>query len=629
MTINKSSVMSWTKRDWFFCLILAVVTMLAYQPAWHGGLLWDDDNCSTPSELRSLDGLRRIWFQPRATAQYYPLLYSSYWIQQRLLGDSTTGYHLVNLLLHIGCVVLVLKILRFLRVPGAELAAMIFALHPVNVETVAWIAERKNALSGIFALAATLFYLKFDESRDLEVASRDSSTSFHSARNDKTHRSRRSYALAIGLFLLGLLSKTAIVTLPLAWLVIFWWKRGAISWRRDIVPSIPFFFLAAVAGLVTRWFENTGIGYKATILDLSLLDRCLIAGRAFWFQLGNLLCPSNLMFVYPRWEINSHVWWQYLFPLAVLGLLGILWSLRRWSRAPLAGVLIYIVLLLPSLGFLNIYFFIYSFVADHWQYLACLGIITPCASGIVLLAGHFKRWQAWLEPGTILLSGGVLFLLTWQQSRMYTDIETLYRTTIARNPACWMAYCNLGNILYRANRIPEAMDLFKQALRTKPAAAYYSLGNALLQTGRTSEAIDPYKQALRINPDYAEAHNNLASALLLTGRTSEAIAEFEHALRINPDYDQAHNNLGNALIQTGRASEAIDHFKQALRVTPNSASAHNNLGAALGQMGRISEAIAEFKAALRINSNYVDARNNLTKLEALQKTAPAKIDGKR
>ena len=158
--------MSESKRsDWFFCLILAVVTILAYQPAWHGGLLWDDDNCTTPRELRSLDGLRRIWFQPRATAQYYPLLYTSYWVQQRLWGDSTTGYHLVNLLLHIGCVVLVLKILRFLRVPGAELAAIIFALHPVNVETVAWIAERKNTLSGIFALAATLCYLKFDESR--------------------------------------------------------------------------------------------------------------------------------------------------------------------------------------------------------------------------------------------------------------------------------------------------------------------------------------------------------------------------------------------------------------------------------------------------------------------------------
>ena len=592
--------MSWTKRDWFFCLILAAVTILAYQPAWHGGLLWDDDNCTTPPELRSLDGLRRIWFQPRATAQYYPLLYTSYWVQQRLLGDSPSGYHLVNLLLHIGCVVLVLKILRFLRVPGAELAAVIFALHPVNVETVAWIAERKNTLSGIFALAATFSYLKFDE-----------------------NRSRPSYALAIGLFLLGLLSKTAIVTLPLAWLMIFWWKRGAISWRRDVVPSIPFFFLSAAAGLVTRWFENTGIGYKTTILDLSLLDRCLIAGRAFWSQLGKLLWPSNLMFVYPRWEINAGVWWQYLFPLAVLGLLGVLWNFRRWSRAPFAGVLIYLFLLLPSLGFLNIYFFIYSFVADHWQYLACLGIITPCASGIVLLAGHFKRWQGWIEPGVTLLVAGTLFLLTSQQSRMYTDIETLYRTTIARNPTCWMAQVNLGNILYQSNRVPEAMDLFNLAMGIKPAVAHYSLGNALLQKGRTSGAIEQYKEALRIDPNYAETQNNLGNALLLIGQTSKAIDQYQQALRINPGNAKTHNNLGNALVQTGRAAEAIDHYKQALRIHPTSADAHNNLASALAQMGRISEAIEQLKAALRIKPHDIDTQNNLTKLEALQKTAPA------
>src|SRR6267154_4187376 len=417
--------MDWSKRDWFFCLILAVITMLAYQPAWRGGILWDDDANIGGPELRTLDGLRRMWFVPRTTQQYYPLLHTSYWLQQRLWGDSATGYHLVNLLLHIGCVVLVLRILRFLRVPGAELAAIIFALHPVNVETVAWIAERKNTLSGIFALAATLFYLKFDESRDRQW-------------NDGPQdRGYSSYALAIGLFLLGLLSKTAIVTLPLAWLVIFWWKRGAISWRRDVVPSIPFFFLAAAAGLVTRWFENTGIGYQATILDLSLLDRCLIAGRAFWFQLGKLFWPSNLTFVYPRWEISAAVWWQYLFPLAVLGLLGFSWSLRRRSRAPLAGVLVYLFLLLPSLGFLNIYFFVYSFVADHWQYLASLGIIVPCASGIVLLAGRTERWRAWLEPAMTLVLAGALFVLTWKQSRMYTDIETLYRATITRNSASW------------------------------------------------------------------------------------------------------------------------------------------------------------------------------------------------
>jgi tetratricopeptide (TPR) repeat protein len=593
--------MSWWKRDWFFCLILAVVTMLAYEPAWYGGLLWDDKAHVGGPELRTLDGLRRIWFVPRTTQQYYPVLHTSFWLQQRLWGDSTTGYHLLNLLLHVGCVVLVLKILRLLRIPGAELAAIIFALHPVNVETVAWISERKNTLSGLFGLAATLLYLKFDESR-----------------------SRRAYALAIGLFVFGLLSKTAIVALPLAWLAIFWWKRNAISWRRDVVPVIPFVFLSASAGLMTSWVEYGNIAHKARILDLTLVDRCLIAGRAFWFQLGKLLWPSDLMFVYPRWDINAGVWWQYLFPMGVLGLLVILWSLRRWSRAPLAGVLVYIFLLLPSLGFLNIYFFLYSFVADHWQYLACLGIITPCASGIVLVAGQLKRWRVWLEPAVMLVLGGVLFVLTWQQSRMYNDNETLYRTTIARNPACWMAQVNLGNILDKTNRIPEAMDLYNQALRIKPDVGHYSLGNAYLRKGRTSEARDQYEQALRINPDYAEAHNNLGNAWLQTRRTSEAIEQYEQALRINPDFVAAHNHLGNTLVETGRASEAIDHFKHALRINPNSASTHKNLGGALAQLGRISEAIAEFKAALRISPGYIDARNNLSKVEAVQNNTPAK-----
>jgi tetratricopeptide (TPR) repeat protein len=367
-----------------------------------------------------------------------------------------------------------------------------------------------------------------------------------------------------------------------------------ISWRRDVAPLIPFLFLSAAAGLMTSWVEygNLGYSYKASTLAFSPMDRCLIAGRAFWFQLAKLLWPLNLIFVYPRWEINAGVWWQYLFPLAVLALLGILWSLRRWSRAPLAGVLVYIFILLPTLGFLNQFFFIYSFVSDHWQYLACLGIITPCASGILLLGRRLKYWQAWLELGTALLLGGALFLLTWQQSGMYTNAETLYRTTIVRNPACWMAYNNLGNTLHQAGRMPEAMDLFKQALR--------------------------------INPDNAEAYYNLGNVLSLTGRNSEAIGQYEQALRINPNFAKAHNNLGNVLSQTGRTSEAIGQYRQALWINSNYADAHNNLGAVLGQMGRISEAIEQLRAALRINPNYVDARNNLAKLEALEKTTPEK-----
>jgi tetratricopeptide (TPR) repeat protein len=594
--------MSSSKRDWFFCLILGVVTMLAYQPAWHGGLIWDDEaNIATP-ELCSLDGLRRIWFVPRTTQQYYPLLYTSYWIQQRLWADSPTGYHLVNILLHIGCAVLVLRILRFLQIPGAELATIIFALHPVNVESVAWISERKNTLSGVFGLAATLAYLTFDE-----------------------NRSRHTYVLAIGLFLFGLLSKTAIVTLPLAWLVIVWWKRGAMSWRRDVTAMIPFFCLSVAAGLMTLWVEHGNMAYKeSAVLAFSPIDRCLIAGRAFWFQLAKVLWPLNLMFVYPPWEINAAVWWQYLFPIATLGLLGLLWSVQRWSRGPLAGVLIYISLLLPTLGFLNQYFFIYSFVSDHWQYLPCLGIIVPCASGIVLLADRLRYLQAWFEPSMTLILGGTLFLLTWQQSRIYTDNETLYRSAIARNPACWMAYTNLGQMLYESDRIPEAMDLFKQATRIKPAVAHYCLANALVRTGRASEAIDEYKQSLEIDPGYAEAHTNLGDALLLMNRTSEAIDEYEHALQISPDHAHAHINLANALVKIGRISDAVDHYKHAVRITPSSASLHNNLGAALARIGRISEATHEINIALRINPKDTDARNNLIKLESLPKITPEK-----
>jgi len=279
---------------------------------------------------------------------------------------------------------------------------------------------------------------------------------------------------------------------------------------------------------------------------------------------------------------------------------------------------------LPSLGFANIYFFLYSFVADHWQYLACLGIITPCASGIVLLAGQLKSWQPWFERGTIALLAGTLFFLTWQQSQMYSNAETLYRTTITRNPACWLAYDHLIDTLYQANRIAEAMNLFEEELRINPAEAHYNLGFALLRKGRTSEAIDQYEQALRINPDYTEVRNNLASALVMTGRFSEAIDQCNEVLRIDPNSSEAHDNLGNALAQTGRASEAIDHYRQTLRMSPNSSDAHSNLGAALALMGRIPEAIEELKSAVRINPNNTDARNNLTKVEALQKSSQEK-----
>jgi protein O-mannosyl-transferase len=288
-------VVSWfsRSRNWLLAAALAATVFLAYRPAWQGALIWDDDAHVTRPELQSWHGLYRIWFDLKATQQYYPLLHSAFWIESRLWGRDTLGYHLVNIFLHITAAILVAVILRRLAIPGAYLAAAIFALHPVNVESVAWITELKNTLSTVFYLSAALVYLGFD------------------------HRRRASlYAGALGLFVLGLLSKTTTATLPAALLVVFWWQRGRLSWRRDVLPLIPFFVLGAAAGLFTAWVERVIGGAQGADFNFTIVERCLIGGRAVWFYLSKLFWPVNLTFIYPRWHVSQGVWWQYLFPLA-------------------------------------------------------------------------------------------------------------------------------------------------------------------------------------------------------------------------------------------------------------------------------------------------------------------------
>ena len=321
-------------RDLLLAAALVSAVLLAYHPAWHGGLIWDDDGHVTRPELRSWQGLYRIWYEPGATQQYYPALHTAFWIEHRLWGDATLGYHLVNVLLHAAAAALVALVLRRLAVPGAYLAAAVFALHPVHVESVAWITEQKNTLSAVFYLAAMLVYLRFDRTRKL-----------------------LPYCCALGLFVLGLESKTVTATLPAALLVIFWWQRGRLSWRRDVLPLVPFFVLGAAAGLVTAVFERKLIGAEGAAFDWSILDRCLIAGRAICFYLGKLFWPADLIFIYPRWHIDPSDWRQYLYPAAAVGLLAAawaVWAVRRW-RGPLAAMLYFVGTLLPVLGFCNVY----------------------------------------------------------------------------------------------------------------------------------------------------------------------------------------------------------------------------------------------------------------------------------
>jgi tetratricopeptide (TPR) repeat protein len=584
-------------------LLIVCCTLLAYLPALNGGLLWDDAAHITRPELRSLHGLWRIWSDLGATQQYYPLLHSAFWIEYKLWGDALLGYHLANLLLHAAAALLVMLIMRRLGLPGAWLAALIFALHPVCVESVAWIAEQKNTLSTVFYLSAALLYLHFD-------------------------RTRRGshYFLALALFVLALLSKTVTDTLPAALLVVFWWQRGRLGWKRDVSPLLPWFGLGAAAGLFTAWVERKFVLAEGPDFALTLVERFLVAGRAVWFYLGKLVWPANLMFFYPRWRVDSAEWWQYLFPLAVLAALAGSCLLARKRRGPLAGALIFVGTLFPALGFFNVYPFIYSYVADHFQYSASLGIIVPVASGLASAARTgARRWAAAAACVALAALGAV----TWRQCGMYQDIETLFQETLERNPTCWIAHYNLGVLIAGIpGRKEEAIQHYREAARLKPdyARAHYNLALALSQASDgLPEAIAEYRAALRANPNAAEAHNNLGLALSkFPDRLPEAIEEYRAALRIDPESAEAHNNLGIALLNTpGRVSEAIPHFQAALRIKPDSAEVHNNLGGALSlEPGRLQEAIEEYKMALSIQSDYPDARYNLE--VALSKVREAK-----
>jgi protein O-mannosyl-transferase len=620
------------RQDWLLALLLVVVTMVAYLSAWNGTPIWDDDAQLTKPELRSLDGLARIWTQPGATQQYYPLVHSCFWLESQLWGNWPAGYHLLNILLHCTSALLLVRILRLLQIPGAWLAAAIFALHPIQVESVAWISELKNMLSGVFYFGSLLAYLKFHQSRNL-----------------------RFYLAALILFGFGLLSKTVIATLPAALLVILWWKGGKLSWKEDILPLVPFFLLGTAAGLFTAWVERNLVGANGSDFNYSIIERSLIAGRAIWFYLDKLFWPLDLIFVYPRWQVSQTAWWQYLFPTAVLLLLAVLIGLSRRWRGPLAGFLFFIGTLFPALGFFNVYPFRYSLVADHFQYLAGLGMMVLVASGIDL---ELRRGQLRLHPTGSILCGtllATLAILTWQQSAMYTNIGTLWRTTIERNPKAWMAHDNLGALLLREGQVDEAIVHFRKAVEidANQAEPQANLGNALLQKGELDDAVAQYFKALALKPNSAEVHYNLGNALLRKGQTDGAIAEYEKALAILPDYADVHNNLGIVLFQKGDVDQAIAHYQRALEINPQDVQARANLAwtlatspqtslmkilavklaqqanertgganptilrilaAAFAQAGRFSEAVATAERSLQLAT----VQNNVPLAEALR-----------
>lgn len=503
--------------------LIVLLTFVAYIPALRGGFLWDDHTLITENRLiKAGDGLYRFWFTTEPE-DYWPLTSTAWWLEWRLWGATPMGYHIVNVLLHAANAVLVWMILRRLKIAGAWVAGLVFAIHPVNVATAAWISEQKNTQSMFFFALAILLYLKFDEEGQW-----------------------RWYGWSLAAFLLALLSKAAVVMLPVVLLGCVWWIRGQVRWK-DFLRTVPFFVLSLGLGLATVWFQHRhriAVGLPPQVV--SFASRLATAGSVPWFYLCKAVLPFQLTAIYSNWQIHDACWTSYLLGAILVGGLAVFWWKRNtWGRPLFFGFGYFVATLFPVLGFFNQSFHRLSAVADHWQYFS---IVAPIA--LLVAAGEWiscrlgQRGRSWeVILGVTVLA--ILGVATWTRASVYANAETFWRDNVAKDPDAYVARNGLGIALAQSGRLEEAIEQFRQTLRLKPdfVEAYYNLGGALAQLDRTGEAIQQFQQAIRLKPNYAEAHNNLANTLAQADRLGEAIEQYEEALRLRPDSAETRSNL--------------------------------------------------------------------------------------
>jgi len=642
---------------------------LAYARVFNAGFIWDDESHLTrnPCVVGPL-GLKETWTSARAV--YYPLVLTTFWVVHKFVGLSPWPYHLLNVFLHAGSAVLLWQVLRQLNVRGAWLGAALWALHPVMVQSVAWVTELKNTQSGFFYLLSIFCFLKwaadknaslpsplssqgkrqgegFDIKRETPIASpltsvlspsRSREAERAAANTELKSRGRMrwwNFGLSLFFFVLATLSKPSVVMLPVVLALCVWWRTGRIYWRH-IAALVPFMLISALASVWTILEQKFHAGAIGAEWAQTWPERLIIAGRAIWFYMAKLAWPYPLIFIYPRWEINSSQLMAYLPLIAALAGLLALWLIRaKWSRAVFFAAAYYVVSLFPVLGFFSVYFFRYSFVSDHFQYLASVGPLALAGAAIVTTVGRFGETLSRLASdtdapqfsGNIALvrskslrlpaTSGVLLLLlvflTWQQTAVYQNLVTLYTATLAKNPGCWMAHYNLGIALKDQGNADAAIAHYRRAieLRSSYAEAHYNLGRLLVQKGLLDEAIAHYEKALEINPADAEAHNNLGATLFANGHVDAAIAHYRKALAIQPDYADASCNLANALLSNGDLEGAIGYYSACLAISPDQAEAQYNLASALLRRGRTDEAIVHYQKVLELRPDNPDAHANL------------------
>jgi tetratricopeptide (TPR) repeat protein len=633
----------WRSFPWLPAVGLFLLVVIVYIPSMTNGFIWDDPQYVVDNPtLKSADGLWQIWTDPTSLPQYYPMVHTTFWIEARLWRtDTAPGYHVDNILLHALAAVLLWRALALLKIPWPLLVAAIFALHPVMVESVAWVTERKNVLSLVFYLLA--FHAYF-QSGLLDIP--------EAAGVHPRPHPRAWYIASLVLFLLALFSKTVTCSLPAAMLLIVWWKRGSLRWR-DVRPLLPMFFLGLILSQVTSYLEHTQVGAAGPDFNWSPVDRLLIAGHALCFYAVKLLWPHPLIFMYPKWNLHLDRGWQFIYPAIAGAVLLGLWIARRWiGRGPLTAMLFFAGTLVPALGFVNVYPMRYSFVADHFQYLASIGVIVlivACLERIVRSSGVPQLWLRALVAIVILAP---LAWLTWQQQGIYQSPKTLWENTIAQNPNCWMAHVNLasafkeeknytaalaetkrglqlapneadtnydyGVALALQEKWPQATQQFQRAIACDPkcAPAWSYLARVLWEHGgdtpeSQTRALEAAQRALLIRPTMGDAHYVLARVDEFQNDLPAAISEYNKVLAVNDKDFHAHYNLGNCLLATDRPGEAAGEYLQVLNHDSRDAAAWTNLGVAYRKVGRVSDAITCFDRALSINPNLRPARGNL------------------
>ena len=544
-------------------VLLVAGVVAAYSPALTAGFIWDDDDYVTENPLLyEPDGLQRIWFSLDAPSQYFPLVYTAFRIEYGIWGLEPFGYHLINVLLHALNALLLWILLRQIAVEGAWFAAAVFALHPVHVESVAWVTERKNVMSLLFSLASLIAWMRFIEPR------RD--------------RARCAYGTSLFFYALALASKVTACTLPAAQILLLWLRGHRID-RNRWAQVAPFAVLGVGMGLVITYWERYHIGTVGDRFSMSLVESFLVATRAVWFYLGKLLWPTNLAFSYPKFEIDPSDPAQYVWALAGVVLLGLFWGWRHTiGRAPLAAAIFFVATLSPLLGFIPLFTFWYTYVADHYQYMASIGPTALVAAGSVWWSRTRTRLGAAGRTAAATAVLLVLGVLTWNQSRVYENEETLWLDTLAKNPTSWMAQTNLGR--------------------------------AMMREGRYEEAVEAYGRVFSIRPDAHRAHVGVAGALLKLGRDAEAERHFEAAIALNPEIYRAHQALGRLKLKRRDREAAIGHYEAMIEIAPRNPTGHYLMGRALESSRRRREALAFYREALELDPDHQGARRAVARM---------------